>query len=83
MTNLFKSSGPYEIAISQYGSTLADLPIRFGRMFGAKFEPADWILGALIGGFVLYGTLEYFLKKSPLTMAKQIPIIGPMIKKSR
>ncbi|MBU1173457.1 MAG: hypothetical protein KKD44_28150 [Proteobacteria bacterium] len=83
MTNLFKSGGPYEIAISQYGSTLADLPIRFGRMFGATYSPADWALGALLGGFVLYGALEFFLKKSPLTMAKQIPFIGPLIKKRR
>jgi len=80
MTNLFKNSGPYEISISQYGSTLADLPIRFARQFGATFGPADWILGASIGGFLLWGVVEYFLKKSPLRIAKGIPIVGKYIK---
>jgi hypothetical protein len=80
MTNLFKTSGPYEISISQYGSTLADMPIKFLSQFGATFSAVDWALGALLGGFIVYAAVEYFTKKSPLKYAKSIPVVGKMIK---
>lgn len=76
MTNVFKSGGPYEIAITQYGSTLADLPIRFGRMFGATFNGADLLIGTVLGGLVFYYIIQRFGNKSPRQIMKMIPIVG-------
>lgn len=74
MTNLFKNSGPYEIAISQYGSTLADLPIRFASQFNAAFGFP--IVDVIVGGLVFWYLIERFAKKSPKGVLKMIPIIG-------
>ena len=76
MTNLFRYGGPYEIAISQYGSTIADLPIRFARQFGATFNTADVLIGTVLGGFVFYYLVNRFLNKTPRQIAKMIPIVG-------
>ena len=76
MTRLFSNSGPYEISISQYGSTLADLPIRFARQFGATFNHVDIILGATVGGLALWYVLDRFLKITPRKLLKMIPIVG-------
>ena len=81
MTNLFKYGGPYEIAITQYGSTLADLPIRFARQFGGSFGAFDMAVGAVVGGLVLWGLVEYFTKKSPVRVTKSIPFIGKYLYK--
>ena len=72
MTNLFKFGGPYEIAVTQYGSSLADLPIKFARQFGATFGTVDWMLGAALGGFVLYYLVERFLKTTPRKALKGV-----------
>ncbi len=77
---LFSSGGPYEISISQYGSTLADLPIKFARQFGGTFNSFDMLIGAVLGGFLLWGAVEFFAKKTPLKLAKGIPVVGKLIK---
>jgi hypothetical protein len=76
MTNLFRNSGPYEISISQYGSSLADLPIKFARQFGATFGAADLAIGAALLGFVLWGAVEYFTKTTPLKLIRGAPVVG-------
>lgn len=87
MTNLFRYGGPYEIAITSYGSTLADLPIQFGstladlpirfaRQFGATFNATDTLIGAVIGGLVLYYLVERFGKTSPRKIMRMIPFVG-------
>jgi len=79
MTLLFKNGGPYAIAISQYGSTLADLPIKFGNHFA--MHPVETAVAAGLGGLILWGLVEYFTKKSPVKITRSIPFIGKFLYK--
>lgn len=75
MSNLFRYGGPYEISIDSYGSTIADLPIKFAHQFSRTFS-MDYIGGMVIGGLILYYLIERFIKKSPRGILKMIPILG-------
>jgi hypothetical protein len=74
MTNLFKNSGPYEISISQYGSTLADLPLKFASRF-ATFGPAEWIMTAVVS-LAFWTVLDKFFSVTPRKIVKKVPLIG-------
>lgn len=79
MSNLFRYGGPYEIAIDSYGSTLADLPIKFAHQFSRSFGTFDYLSGMIIGGLVLYYLIERFGKKTPRGLLKLIPFVGKYV----